>query len=174
MLPLFLKLNGRRVVLVGDGPLAEAKQRLLERAGADVVVVAPAAFRDEDLDGAWLAIAVATPEVNGRVARAADARRLFVNAADDPPNASAYLSGVVQRGGVSLAISTEGGAPALTALLREALELLLPDDVDRWLEEARRQRAAWQRGAVPFEGRRPLLLEALNRLYAERHGVARA
>ena len=60
------------------------------------------------------------------MAAAADARQVFVNAVDDPANASAYLGGVVRRGGVTLAISTDGHAPALAGLLREGLDALLP------------------------------------------------
>ena len=65
----------------------------------------------------------------GEVADAAEGRRVFVNAVDDPANASAFLSGVVRRDGVTLAISTSGAAPALTALLREGLDAVLPQDL---------------------------------------------
>jgi siroheme synthase-like protein len=170
MLPLFLKLTGRRVVLVGDGPVADAKRRLLLAAGADVVEVAPAHFQPRHLDDAWLVVTTADAEVNGVVAHAAEARRIFVNAADDPPHATAYLSGVVERGGITIAISTEGLAPGLTGLLREALDEVLPTDVASWVDEARRERAAWRRDQVPLDARRPLLLDALNRLYDKSEG----
>jgi len=88
-----------------------------------------------------------------------------VNAVDDPSNATAFLSGVVRRDGVTVAISTGGDAPGLTALVREALDAMLPRDLGEWMREARRQRAAWRRQRVPMAARRPLLLEALNRLY---------
>ena len=180
MLPLFLDLAGRRVVLVGGGRVAAAKLPPLVAAGADVRVVAPAihaeieragvpierrGFVPADLDEAWLVVAAATPAVNREVAEAAGARRIFVNAVDDPANATAFLSGVVGRDGVTIAISTSGDAPALTALLREALDALLPRDLSSWLAEARRQRAVWRREGVAMEKRRPLLLEALNALY---------
>jgi siroheme synthase-like protein len=193
LLPLFLTLTGRRVLLVGGGPVAAAKLDQLLSAGADVRVVAPdvdarieraaaaatspgvtidrRAFAPTDLDEAWLVVAAATPEVNREVAVAAEARRLFVNAVDDPPNASAFLSGVVRRQGVTIAISTSGDAPALTGLLREALDAMLPEDLDEWIEEARRQRAIWRREQVPMEKRRPLLLDALNRLYGRPEGL---
>jgi uroporphyrin-III C-methyltransferase/precorrin-2 dehydrogenase/sirohydrochlorin ferrochelatase len=185
LLPLFLNLAGRRVVLVGGGPVAAAKLQQLLAAGAAVSVVAPAVvetiaqasgsrgitlvsreFVPADLDAAWLVVAAATPEVNREVARAAEQRRVFVNAVDDPANASAFLSGVVRREGVTLAISTNGEAPGLTALLRQGLDELLPRrDLALWLREARRQRRLWKADGVPMEQRRPLLLEALNRLY---------
>lgn len=182
--PAFLKLDGRRVVVVGAGPVAASKLRGLLDAGADVTVVAPAwvaeaeaeaenvtqverEFRPSDLDGAWLVVAAATPAVNREVALAAEARRVFVNAVDDPPNASLYLGGVVRRAGVTLAISTDGRAPALAGLLREGIDAVLPEEeIERWLPEAVRMRERWRAGQVPMEARRPELLEALVRLYS--------
>ena len=189
MLPLFLDLAGRRVVLVGGGRVAAAKLPAIVAAGADVRVVAPAidadieragvsierrGFVPADLDEAWLVVAAATPTVNREVAEAAGARRIFVNAVDDPANATAFLSGVVGRDGVTIAISTNGDAPALTALLREALDALLPRDLSSWLAEARRQRAIWRREGVAMQKRRPLLLEALNALYGKSGGAGGA
>ena len=180
LLPLFLTLAGRDVVLVGGGRVATSKLQALVDAGAHVRVVAPVvtpeigragveiarrAFVAADLDGAWLVVAAATPEVNREVAAAAESRRIFVNAADDPANASAFLSGTVRRDGVTIAVSTSGEAPALTALLREALETALPADLDRWMAEAQRQRTIWRRDQVPMASRKPRLLEALNELY---------
>jgi|GEM_PF-1484959 len=112
----------------------------------------------------WV-VAAATPEVNRDVAAAAAARGLFVNAVDDKASATAYLGGVVRRGEVTVAISTGGIAPALAGLLREALDALLPDDLERWIEVARDARASWKRTAVPMTERRPLLLRALDRIY---------
>lgn len=184
LLPLFVHLHRRRVLLVGGGSVAAAKLRQLLAVGAVVGVVAPdvhddivrsgvtilrRGFAPTDLDDVWFVVAAATPEVNRDVATAAEARRIFVNAVDDPPNATAYLSGVVRRGDVTLAISTSGDAPGLTGLVREALEAVLPDDLDKWMAVARAERVNWRRNAVPMERRRPLLLEALNRIYAMRN-----
>ena len=180
--PAFLKLAGRRVLVVGGGPVAAAKLRGLLDAGADVTVVAPAwvaevaaadvtrverEFRPSDLDGAWLVVAAAPPAVNRAVARAAETRRVFVNAVDDPPNASLYLGGVVRRAGVTFAVSTDGRAPALAGLLREGLDAVLPAaELERWLSEAARARERWRSERTPMEERRPELLDALVRLYA--------
>jgi len=181
LLPLFLKLQGRRVLVVGAGPVAASKLAALRAAGAQVAVVAPEVcaavretgvpvdergFEEADLDGAWFVVAAATPEVNARVARAAEARHIFVNAVDDPPNATAYLGGVVRRAGVTVAISTSGHAPALAGLLREGVDALLPADLDRWSAVARDARRDWKASGVPMAERRPLLLEALNALYS--------
>jgi uroporphyrin-III C-methyltransferase / precorrin-2 dehydrogenase / sirohydrochlorin ferrochelatase len=199
LLPLFLNLTGRTVLLVGGGPVAASKLGQLVAAGASVRVVAPE-LRDEiaalarsldprdrtaatpprapqitieqrgfipaDLDGVWLVVAAATPEVNRQVADEAERRRLFVNAVDDPAHASAYLSGVVRRDGVTLAISTSGDAPALTSLLREGLDAILPRDLAGWVEQARLERGVWRKEGVPMQERKPRLLRALNALYA--------
>src|SRR5207302_1532256 len=102
--PVFLRLDGRRVLLGGGGRAAAAS----------------------------LVVAAAPSEVNRAVAVAAEARGLFVNAVDDAASASALLGGVVHRGGVTVAVSTGGRAPALAGLLREALEAVLPEDVEAW------------------------------------------
>jgi uroporphyrin-III C-methyltransferase/precorrin-2 dehydrogenase/sirohydrochlorin ferrochelatase len=180
LFPLFLKLAGRPALVVGGGRVAAGRVWQLLEAGARVAVVAPEVcaeilasgaaverrpFEVRDLQGAWLVVAAATPEVNRAVAAAAEARRVFANAVDDPASASAYTGGVVRRGGVVLAVSTEGRAPALAGLLREALEALLPDEIERWVETARELRARHRAEGVPLEARRPLLLEALRALY---------
>lgn len=189
LLPIFLHLRGRRVVLVGAGPVGASKLAALLAAGAEVRVVAPdihpdvqaapvtierRGFEPSDLDDAWFVVAAATPEVNRAVALAAEERRLFVNAVDDPANASAYLGGVVRRDGVTLAVSTNGEAPAIAGLLREGLDAVIPRDLADWMETARRSRQEWRRDGVPMEQRRPLLLKALNALYAAREGAAAA
>jgi len=123
-------------------------------------------FEASDLDEAWWVVAAAPPEVNRQVLAAAESRRVFVNAVDDPRHATAYAGGVVRRDGVTIAISTEGRAPALAGLIREALDAWLPADLDRWMAAADDARRSWKEQGVPMEHRRPLLLETLNRLYA--------
>jgi uroporphyrin-III C-methyltransferase/precorrin-2 dehydrogenase/sirohydrochlorin ferrochelatase len=189
LFPTFLKLQGRRVLLVGGGPVAAGKLRGLLEAGADVTVVAPAIvqeiaaapvtpamrrFQVSDLDGVSFVVAAAPPDVNREVAAAAQARGIFVNAVDDVESASAYAGAVVRRAGVTIAISTDGDAPALAGLVREALEVLLPDDLDKWMETARASRREWLERKVPMAERRPLLLEALNALYVQRQTAAAA
>jgi uroporphyrin-III C-methyltransferase/precorrin-2 dehydrogenase/sirohydrochlorin ferrochelatase len=180
--PVFLKLAGLPVVVVGGGAVAAGKLDGLLDAGARITVIAPAisdairarrsaialverGFVASDLDGARWVVAAATPEVNREVAAAAAERGLLVNAVDDTASASAYLGAVVRRGPVVLAVSTGGLAPALAGLVREALEALLPDDVERWVEVALAARADWKRDRTPIAERRPLLLRALDRVY---------
>ena len=178
--PAFLKLDGLPVVVVGGGPVAASKLDGLLAAGAHVTVVAPRVldsirakatvieteFRAAHLAGARWVVAAATPEVNRDVAAAAAARGLFVNAVDDVASATAYLGGVVRRGSSEIAISTGGLAPALAGLLREALDAILPDELEKWIDIAIAERAEHKRARVPIGERRPLLLRALDRIYA--------
>ncbi len=189
LFPAFLKLAGRRVVVVGGGPVAASKLAALQAAGAEILVVAPEVceairsagvaierrgFTPSDLDGAWFVVAAAPPEVNREVAQEGEKRHVFVNAVDDPENASVYLGGVVRRGGVVIGISTEGAAPALAGLLREAIDAMLPADLETWSLRARELRPSWRARQVPMDARRPELLEALNSLYEARQSAARA
>ena len=184
--PAFLDLASRHVVVVGGGPVAASKIESLLAAGARITVVAPhihqdieragveivrREFRDEDLDGAWWVVAAAPPAVNRQVGAAAEARRVFVNAVDDPRNATAYLGGVVRRDGVTMAISTDGRAPALTGLLREALDAFLPREIDEWLKASDEARRVWRTERTPMDARRPQLLAMLNALYASKSQI---
>jgi len=186
LFPAFLKLHGRRVVVVGGGPVAASKLAALQAAGAEIHVVAPEvspaieaagvtierrAFEPADLDGAWFVVAAAPPAVNRQVAEEGERRHVFVNAVDDPDNASVYLGGVVRRDGVTIAISTEGAAPALAGLLREGLDAMLPADLDAWNIRARELRPTWRARQIPMAARRPELLEALNALYDARQSA---
>jgi uroporphyrin-III C-methyltransferase/precorrin-2 dehydrogenase/sirohydrochlorin ferrochelatase len=182
LFPVFLKLHGLTVLVVGGGPVAAGKLEALLPTGARVRVVAPEVsdavatsgaeihrrpFRESDLDDVWFVVSAATAEVNRAVSEAARARRLFVNAVDDPPNASAYLGGVIRRSGATIAISTSGRAPALAGLLREGLEDALPGeaDLDAWFETADRLKRYWRSSGVPMADRRPELAAAIAARY---------
>jgi siroheme synthase-like protein len=143
-----LLVRGRRVVVVGGGRIAARKIEPLLDLGADVVVVAPSvaddvgawrdagrltvrarAFSPDDLDDAWLAVtATDDPNVNAAVHAAGEARRVWVNSADDPANCSFTLMSVVRRADVVVAIGTGGRSPALaTWLKRHVTEELGPE-----------------------------------------------
>ncbi|KQN24865.1 siroheme synthase [Sphingomonas sp. Leaf33] len=113
-LPIFVRLTDRAVVLVGDGEAADAKRRLLERAGARIV--------DEDATDAALAIVV---DDDAAVARL-KARGLLVNVVDRPDLCDFTLPAIVERGDVLVAVGTGGVSAGLAAALRQRLEALLP------------------------------------------------
>ena len=171
LFPLFLKVDARRVLVVGAGGVAEGKIAQLREAGAEVHVVAPEAtdaigdlatrgavtwsaraFDERDVDDAWLVVAATSdPEVQRRASNAADARRIFCIAVDDLPNGSAYSGAIVRRDPFTIAISSSADAPALTRLLREILEQVLPEE--EWVDAAKELRAKWKRDHVPMASR---------------------
>jgi uroporphyrin-III C-methyltransferase/precorrin-2 dehydrogenase/sirohydrochlorin ferrochelatase len=150
--PVFLDLRGRACLVVGAGPVAIGKIRVLMEAGADVTIVAPAAaaplpawseegrvrwlrrkFRDADLDGCWLAIA-ATGDgaVNAAVFVGAERRRLLVNAVDDLAHSIFIAPATARSGAVQVAVTTGGHSPALAKRLRDRIQSeLLSDGVAR-------------------------------------------
>ena len=168
LFPLFLKLGERVVVVVGAGAMAERKVQSLLASGARVEVIAPEAtgelqrlaaagllqwsrrrFQETDLAGSWLVVAATgDPETQQRVAAAAEARRVFLLAVDDPGNASAYSGAVVRRPPFMVAISSSGATPALTRLLREIIEQVLPGDA--WIEHAKALREKWIADGTPM------------------------
>jgi siroheme synthase-like protein len=176
--PLFLKLEQRAVLVIGAGAVAERKIVSLLAAGARVQVVAPDAtdtvrrlanegtiawrareFEDADADGAWLMFAATDdPDVQRRAAASAEARRAFVVAVDDPAHASAYSAAIVRRPPFTIAISSSGATPALTRLVRELIEEMLPDD--EWIDHAKRLRAKWLAEGTPIHDRFAELVKA--------------
>lgn len=114
-LPIFVKLAGRPVILVGSGEAAEAKRRLLERAGALVV--------DEAGDASLAIVASADP--GPMVARLRD-RGVLVNTVDRADLCDFTLPAIVDRDPVLVAIGTGGVSAGLAAALRQRLEAVLP------------------------------------------------
>lgn len=148
-LPLFVKLTGRPVILLGEGETAEAKRRLLERAGADV-------RRDEDAPAALAIVAIGDEsEALAAIARL-KARGVLVNAVDRPASCDFTLPAIVDRDPVLIAIGTGGASAGLAKALRQRLEALLPASLGalaaalgaargamraRWPDAASRRRA---------------------------------
>jgi siroheme synthase-like protein len=179
LLPLFLKLDGRTALVVGAGTIAQRKVASLLEARARVRLVAPEAtpelqaharggllewaprrFEEDDVEGAWLVVAATgDAETQRRVAAAAHARRIFVLAVDDPTNASAYSGALVRRPPFLIAISSSGETPALTRIVKELIEQVLPGP--DWVEHARALRARWIADGVPMGERFGALVRAL-------------
>lgn len=117
-LPLFVRLTGRTVILIGDGEPAEPKRRLLERAGARIV--------GEDGTAALAVVAIDDEaEAEAAVARLR-ARGILVNAVDRPALCDFTIPAIVDRSPVLVAIGTGGASAALAAALRQRLEVVLP------------------------------------------------
>ncbi|MEG3124410.1 precorrin-2 dehydrogenase/sirohydrochlorin ferrochelatase family protein [Sphingomonas sp. GB1N7] len=117
-LPLFVRLAGRQVILLGEGEAADAKRRLLERAGAVI--------GDEGAD-AQIAIVAIDDDASALAAIARlKARGVLVNAVDRPDLCDFTLPAIVDRDPVLVAIGTGGASAGLAAALRQRLETLLP------------------------------------------------
>ena len=140
--PVFLDLKNRKCVVVGGGRVAERKIQNLRKAGAAVTVVSPRltpalerlketkgiehrrrAYKTGDLKAAFLAVAATDHRpTNEKVFREASARKIPVNAVDDPVHCTFIVPAVISRGDILIAISTGGRSPALAKALRKKLE----------------------------------------------------
>ncbi len=155
---------GRRCLVVGAGRIAARKLDGLLKAGAEAVVVAPDAvesirtlhesgriewkprgFVPEDLDDVWLAItATADAAVNQAVFDAGEARRVWVNSADDPKNCSFTLMATVRQGDLVVTIGTNGRSPALATFLRDHVSHEMGPEYERLLEILSEAREAFR------------------------------
>lgn len=142
-LPIFVRLAGRAVILLGSGEAADAKRRLLERAGAMIVgedAAAPLAIVaiDDEADAVAAVIRL-------------KARGVLVNAVDRPALCDFTLPAIVDRDPVLVAIGTGGASAGLAAALRQRLEAMFPSQLGQLataLFAARgAMRARWPDGA---------------------------
>jgi len=153
LFPVFLKLQGRRCIVVGAGGIAEGKIESLLHAGATIQVVAPAAtervqswarekkirwqhrkFRSADLAGAFVVIAATSSStLHAKIYKQARRRGVLCNSVDDPDNCDFYYGAVVRRGELQIAISTAGHSPALAQRLREKLEKDFGIEYEHWV-----------------------------------------
>jgi len=189
-------VSGRRCVVFGAGRIAQRKIEGLLAAGADVEIVAPEAvdgvqalaaagtvrwsarpFEPADLDDAWLAVAAtSTPEVNHAVFEAGEARRVWVNAADDPANCSFSLMSVVRRGDIVVTIGTNGRSPALETFLKDHVATEMGPEYETLLEvlsEAREAIRAEGRSSEDADWRRAFDSGILDLIRAGREAEAR-
>lgn len=154
-LPVFVQLDGRPVILIGTGAAADAKRRLLKRAGAVIV--------GEEGSARLAIVADDDPE---SVAARLKARGILVNVADRPDLCDFTLPAIVERDPVAIAIGTGGASAGLAAALRQRLEAMLPASLGgladalkgardairaRWPEASERRRAIGAALAGPLD-----------------------
>ena len=154
-LPVLMQLSGKPVILLGDGAAAEAKRRLLERAGALVV-------SEEDARARLAIVAVEDEGVALAAIERLRVRGVLINAVDRPALCDFTLPAIVDRAPVLVAVSTGGASAGLAAALRQRIEGWLPahlGDLAMALGKARgAMRTRWTEGA----DRRRALGEALS------------
>ncbi len=150
--PIFLKLRELRVLIVGAGFVAEEKLGFLLKSSPDAVVTMVAtffregtmeiaakgqvtrhtrSFEPEDLAGHQLVIAATDDEtINQLIYLMCRKKGILVNVADNPPLCDFYMGGIVTKGNVKIAISTNGKSPTTAKRLRQFFEEIIPDDIN--------------------------------------------
>lgn len=155
LFPMFLKLEGKRCLVVGAGKVGEPKIGGLIDTGASIHVVALEAgdpvhewakagtialelraFAPEDLDGTFLVVvATASPALNESIYREAQRRGVLCNVVDVPEYCDFYYPAVVRRGDLQIAISTSGQSPSLAQRIRQQLERQFGPGYAQWVAE---------------------------------------
>jgi uroporphyrin-III C-methyltransferase/precorrin-2 dehydrogenase/sirohydrochlorin ferrochelatase len=188
LFPLFLKLAGRKCLVIGGGSVAEAKMQGLARCGAEVRVVAPEAtpgireaassgrvsweqrlFLLSDLAGVFLVVAATnSAKLHEEIFRYCQEAGILCNAVDEPQRCDFYYPAVVRRGALQIAVSTAGHSPFLAQRLRRELEEHFGPEYAPWVEEIGRQRHELFHSGVSPENRRAILKELSSaRAFAE-------
>ena len=155
LFPIFAKLEGRKVLVVGAGRVGEPKIRGLLPTGARIRVIAPQAtetvrewarrgeivleergFSPSDLNDIFLVVvATASRDLNQRVFREAQTRHVLCNVVDIPEQCDFFYPAVVQRGDLQIAVSTSGQSPSLAQKLRQQLEKQFGPGYADWVAE---------------------------------------
>jgi siroheme synthase-like protein len=171
--PIFLDLSGKRCLVVGEGHEVAAKVQALVDAAAKVSYVHPRAepaiealaaagliswerrdFEPRDLDGCFLAIA--DREDNADIFRLAEERQVLMNAVDDPEHCRFSFGSVHRQGDLTIAISTNGVAPALAVRLRERLAKEIGPEYQEFLQMLSEVRGEIGSRITDFDARRAL------------------
>ena len=155
LFPMFVKLEGRRCLVVGAGKIGEPKIAGLIETGARIYVIALQAsdavqqwakagritlelraFGTADLDQTYLVVAAtASRDLNGLIYREAQRRGVLCNVVDDPEYCDFYYPAVISRGDLQIAISTNGCSPSLSQKLRQQLERQFGPGYAQWVAE---------------------------------------
>jgi precorrin-2 dehydrogenase/sirohydrochlorin ferrochelatase len=177
LFPMFVKLDGRHVLVVGAGQVGEPKIRGLLPTGAKIRVVAHKAseavrewarigqivleerdFVLSDLDNAFLVVvATSSRDLNEFVFGEAQSRRILCNVVDAPEQCDFYYPAVVQRGDLQIAVSTSGQSPSLAQKIRQQLERQFGPGYAQWVAELGETRRKVLASHLDSERKRDLL-----------------
>ena len=183
LFPIYVKLRGRRVLVVGAGAVAEgkivglfdtgatiqvvaleARPRVQAWAAAGLLALAQRGFETRDLDGACLVVvATRSAPVGKRVFEEAQARGVLVNVVDVPGQCDFYYPAVVRRGDLQIAVSTSGQSPSLAKRLRQQLERQFGEGYAAWVAELGETRRQVLGSNLPPEQKRFLLRSLASR-----------
>jgi len=176
LFPVFLKLEGRRCLVVGGGQVATQKIAGLLDAGAQITIVDPSPavlvreflgdrvtwharkFVPSDLNDVYLVIAATSDaEVNHEIYAEAQRRGILANVVDVPPLCDFYYPAVVRRGSLVVAVSSEGESPHLAQRVRDEINQLLPEELEETVQRIGDQRRRILREHAPGRERVQLL-----------------
>ncbi len=177
--PIFLDLSGKKCLVTGEGAEIAGKLRALVSAAANVVYVNPRAepaiqelvaqgavswqprdFTSQDLAGCFLVIAAR--EDNAEIFRLAEEQNVLCNSVDDPENCRFSFGSVHRQGELTIAISTNGCAPAVAVRLREFLEQEIGPEYALLLDLLKKARAEITVRIPDFTARRDLWYRILD------------
>ncbi|KPQ13893.1 MAG: uroporphyrin-III C-methyltransferase / precorrin-2 dehydrogenase / sirohydrochlorin ferrochelatase C [Algoriphagus marincola HL-49] len=162
--PIFLKVHELNVLLVGGGFVATEKLEFLLKSspeahvtvvskffrpeffalaeGKETVTLIEDSYHEKYLGGKHIVIAATDDKsVNRQIRNESKERFLLVNVADTPELCDFYLGGIVTKGNLKIAISTNGKSPTTAKRLRQLLEEVLPDEINDLLENLNAYRA---------------------------------
>lgn len=154
--PIFLKMSNLHVLIVGGGNVAEEKLTFLTKSSPDakVTMVSPMfrkttkvlaakhhvelivdAYNVNYLYGKHIVIATTDiEEVNIQIYKDCRKLNILVNVADNPPYCDFYMGGIVTKGDVKIAISTNGKSPTTAKRLRQFFEDVIPEDINQMVQ----------------------------------------
>jgi precorrin-2 dehydrogenase/sirohydrochlorin ferrochelatase len=170
--PMFLKIRGKRCVVVGGGQVARRKVRALLEYGASVEVISPdpcpelielegrgeigilhRQYQPGDLKEALIAIAATdSSDINQQVIKEAQDQAVLVNAADDLENSDFIVPSYLRRGDITISVSTAGRSPALARKIRTRLEKEFGDEYASLVRLIGEVRAEVRRQKVKVSG----------------------
>lgn len=166
LFPVFLRLRGKRVLLVGGGTMATLRAKQFVNSGAAVTVISPRLsprlrqlararelswikreFAASDVSRKYFMVVGATddPGVQAALAKAAEKQGLLYNVVDAPAHCNFITPAMVERGDLKIAICTQGQSPALSGRLRRLFDEALPPSASDWLSALGKLRQSLKR-----------------------------
>lgn len=165
--PMFVELSGKEVLIVGTGKHAAEKTEKMELFDCRLRHTSTEAFAESMLDPAPVFVILCDRHHprNAAIAQACRERYIPVNAVDDPPLCDFQFPALIRRDCLTVAISTDGKAPAVGRLLREEIEAQLPDRTEEILEWASGLTRDLRTAVPDFHQRGTLLNQILRRAF---------
>ena len=166
LFPAFVNLKDKRVLIVGGGPVAERKAKVLLEFTRNITIISPRItggllalvseglikhkkrrFIAKDLKGIdVVVVAVDNIELQKRIFKMAEKYGILCNSVDSPRFCNFIFPSVITRGDLVIGISTSGSVPALSKRVREMIEAVLPENIEEALEELKKLRESMPKG----------------------------